>query len=180
MAKLSKETLQLRASLVNAIAEAGATEEGFYVTEEQAKKRKIKWPTLAQLNNNPGNLALWGSHPVRYGFVHFVPDIVKPGEPLPKDHPGWKALRRQYERMIFERHLTFYTMYAGQRDSEGKVVKGGYPGYASKQASPLNDPVRYASDVLAWLKANWEPLSSKPKEYQDTITINTIVESLVP
>lgn len=173
-----KEVLAQRASLVSAIAEAGAHEEGFYVTEDQAKKRKIKWPTLAQLNNNPGNLAMWGSHPIRYGFVHFLPD-VKPGEPLPKDHPGWKALRRQYERMIFERHLTFYTMYAGQRDEQGNVIKGGYPGYASKQASSLNDPVRYATDVLNWLKANWEPLKAAPQAYKDSVTINTVVESLI-
>lgn len=177
--KIPKEVAVLRASLVNAVAEAGATEEGFYVTEDQAKQRKIKWPTIAQLNNNPGNLAVWGSHPIRYGFVHFLPDIVKPGQPLPKDHTGWKALRRQYERMIFERHLTFFTMYAGQRDVHGNVIKGGYSGYASKQASPLNDPERYASHVLAWLKSNWEPLSSKPQPYKDTVTINTVVETLV-
>lgn len=178
MQKLSKEVVAKRASLVLAVSEAGALEEGFYVTEEQAKQRKIKWPTLAQLNNNPGNLVMWGSHPIRYGFVHFLPD-VKPGESLPKDHPGWKAIKRQYERMIFERHLTFYTMYAGQRDAEGKVVKGGYPGYASKQASPLNDPIRYASDVLAWLKENWEPLKTAPQAYKDSVTINTVVESLI-
>lgn len=179
MIKLSKEVLQRRASLVYAVAEAGAHQEGFYITEEQAKARKIKWPTVAQINNNPGNLAIWGSHPIRHGFVHFLPDVVKPGQELPKDHAGWKALRRQYERMIFERHLTFFTMYAGQRDANGNVIPGGYPGYASKQASPLNDPTQYATFVLSWLKTNWEPLSSQSKAYKDSITINTPVESLV-
>lgn len=179
MTKLPKEIAQLRSSFINAMAEAGATEEGFYITEDQAKQRKIKWPTVAQLNNNPGNLVMWGSHPIRYGFVHFLPDVGRPGDPLPKDHTGWKALRRQYERMIFERHLTFYTMYAGQRDADGNVIKGGYSGYAPKQAHSSNDPWRYACDVVAWLKLHWEPLSSRSQEYKDTITPHTVAESLV-
>lgn len=39
-----------------ALSRACAEKEGFFVTEAQAKARKIRWPTQAQRNNNPGNL----------------------------------------------------------------------------------------------------------------------------
>lgn len=165
----------LRASLVAAMAEASAHEEGFYVTEAQAKARKIKWPTLAQMNNNPVNLRMWGSHPQRYGFVHFLPDVQK-GQPLPATHPGWKAARRQYERCIFERHLTFYTLYAGQRNAKGELLPGGYPGFAP--AADKNNPEQYAINVLARLKESWEPLASKAQAEKDKITIHTVIETL--
>lgn len=46
-------------ALIDAMAEAMATKEGFYVTEKQARQRGIKWPTIAQKCCNPGNIRAW-------------------------------------------------------------------------------------------------------------------------
>lgn len=173
----------LRESLIQCWMEACAHEEGFYVTEAQAKARKMAWPTIAQKNNNPLNLRTWGSHPIRNGYVHFLPD-VQLGAPLPKTHAGWKAAYTQSMRAIFEkkfmaggkptRGLTLFEIYAGQRDAAGNVVKGGYSGWAPSKDS--NNPKAYAEFVLNYLRANWDPFTTFPGAAQ--FTINSVAESL--
>lgn len=48
-----------RSELIDAIARAIAEKEGFFVTEEDARRRGIRYPTRAQRNANPGNIRLW-------------------------------------------------------------------------------------------------------------------------
>lgn len=107
---------------VEQLARAIANMEGYF-----------KPGTLAQRNNNPGNLRTWGARPVVNGYAYF-------------DTPeqGWDALRRQVERNI-GRGLTLEQFFAGQRDAQGNVIPGGYPGYAP--AADNNDPANYARFV---------------------------------
>lgn len=92
---------------------------------------------IARRHNNPGNLRSWGKTPVVNGYAKFS----TPAE-------GWRALRRQVEKNI-GRGLTLYTFFAGQRDKDGNVIPGGYPGYAPAKDS--NNPRRYAEFVAAWV-----------------------------
>jgi hypothetical protein len=66
-----------RQELLDKLARAIAENEGFFVTEAQAKARKIRFPTRAQINANPGNLRAWRGtkgrpYPTSGGYVDFV------------------------------------------------------------------------------------------------------------
>ena len=66
-----------RAELIDRIARAIAEMEGFFVSEPQARARKIRYPTLAQINANPGNIRQWRDsrglpYPTSRGYVDFV------------------------------------------------------------------------------------------------------------
>lgn len=100
--------------LIGLIAEAIARMEGFY-----------KPGSLAQRNNNPGNLRSWGSNPIVNGYAQF-----------PTVEAGWAALRRQVELNI-GRGLTLEEFFAGKAG-----VYGGYAPSADK-----NDPANYARFV---------------------------------
>jgi len=100
--------------LVERIAQAIARFEGFY-----------KLGSVAQRQNNPGNLRSWGKTPVVGGYASF---------PTPED--GWKALRRQVQKNI-DRGLTLQEFFAGK--------PGVYAGYSP--ASDDNHPVPYATFV---------------------------------
>jgi hypothetical protein len=92
---------------------------------------------------------------VSEGFAKF------PGPPIKSwEHPyvaasqcpeGWRAAIRQCDRNIFDRHLTYFTFFAGERNHDGSVIKNGYPGFAPKQDG--NDPLGYANFVIDYLKA---------------------------
>ena len=100
--------------LVEAIARAIATREGFYVEG-----------SLAQRNNNPGNIRRWGSWPIRDGYVHFsVLDA------------GWRALRRQVALNIWK-GLTLYEFFGGKP----------YVYYGYAPAKDNNNPKAYAEYV---------------------------------
>jgi len=101
-------------TLVESIAQAIAKQEGFYVTG-----------SIAQRNNNPGNLRSWGSNPIVSGYAKF---------PTVKD--GWRALYRQVELNI-SRGLTLQEFFAGK--------PGVYGGYSP--AADANDPLYYAQYV---------------------------------
>ena len=109
-------------NFVDHLAQAIATMEGYY-----------KPDTIAQRNNNPGNLRTWGSRPIVNGYAYF-------------DTPeqGWEALKRQVERNI-RRGLNLQEFFAGQRDAQGNVIPGGYSGYAP--AADKNNPTGYAAFV---------------------------------
>lgn len=101
-------------TLVDLIARAIATMEGFYIPG-----------SIAQRNNNPGNLRSWGSNPIVNGYAKF-----------PTAEAGWAALRRQVELNI-NRGLTLEEFFAGK--------PGVYGGYAPSADS--NDPDGYARYV---------------------------------
>lgn len=143
---------EVRTSFIQAFCDACATKEGFYVTEAEAKQRKIVWPTMAQRNNNPLNIRTWGSHPRRNGYVHFVPDPER-GVAITKEHPGWRAAQKQVTRNVFDRGLTFREFFAGQRNEDGSLKRNGYPGFAP--AADNNDPIAYAQFVLQWMCDHW-------------------------
>lgn len=93
----------------------------------------------ADRNHNPGNLTTWGDTP-RDENPDGTPGLCV----FPTPAEGWRALRRQTLKNI-QRRLTLFEFFAGQRDAKGKVIKGGYPGYAPKEAG--NKPKEYADYV---------------------------------
>ena len=103
---------------VNDFAAAIARYEGYYTAG-----------SVAQRNNNPGNLRSWGSYPVVNGFVQF-----------PDAETGWAALRSQVQKNI-DRGLTLDEFFSGK--------SGVYPGYAP--AADNNQPSKYAATVATWL-----------------------------
>lgn len=113
-------------SFIAEFAKAIATMEGYF-----------KPGSIAQRNNNPGNLRRWGNRPVVNGFAYF-------------DTPeqGWAALHRQVELNI-GRGLTLQEFFGGQRDAQGNVKPGGYSGYAP--AADKNNPTHYANFVAGRL-----------------------------
>lgn len=74
--------------------------EGFYVPRSRAKR-----------NNNPGNLRSWGRNKIVAGYAYFA-----------SVDDGWRALRAQCRKNIYERKLNCYEFFGGK--------KGVYPGYA--------------------------------------------------
>ncbi len=101
-------------SLTDSIAQAIAKQEGFYVPN-----------SLAQRNNNPGNLRTWGSNPIVSGYAQFAtPDA------------GWNALYSQIQTNI-NRGLTLNEFFAGK--------PGLYPGYSP--SADQNSPIAYANFV---------------------------------
>jgi hypothetical protein len=94
-----------RQELIERIAQAIAEKEGFYLTEAQAKRRRIRYPSRAQRSANPGNVRAWRDargkrYPVDGGYVDFVawvssryPSLA--GETLAQKavEEGWRVLR---------------------------------------------------------------------------------------
>lgn len=106
--------------LVITFAEAIAHKEGFYTPG-----------SLARRNNNPGNLRKWGNNPIVDGFVDF-----------PSREEGFKALRHQVRKNLYERQLSMLEFFAGK--------EGVYAGYAP--ASDNNRPGKYAAFVKDFLE----------------------------
>jgi len=115
-------------ALIDSLAQSIATMEGYF-----------KPNTLAQRNNNPGNLRNWGSNPVQNGYAVF-----------PTAEAGWAALRRQIELNI-GRGLTLDEFFGGKL--------GVYSGYAPSADS--NNPAHYAQFVAgrAGIPAN-QPITA--------------------
>lgn len=66
-----------RSELIESMAQAIAIKEGFRVTAEQARANKMRFPTRAQRNANPGNIRRWRDkqnqpYPTADGYVDFV------------------------------------------------------------------------------------------------------------
>lgn len=145
--KNKSEDKALRDRLTVAFASAISEMEGFCVTEADAQERKVRWPTIAQRLRNPGNLRRWGSFPIQDGYAKFpeckIEDCRCPDHPAEE---GFRALRKQVTRNVFDRKLSFRQFFAGQRDTQGELVQNGYPGYAP--AADSNYPVVYAGHVL--------------------------------
>ena len=132
---------------IREFAIAIATQEGYFVKPEDAKKRGIKYPTKSQRQNNPGNLRSWGYYPIVENTVQF-----------PNAPKGWDALYQQIIKNI-NRGLTLEEFFTG------KV--GVYYGFAPSKDS--NNPVRYAQFVSKFLGIPaYIPLNKVIMELKDT------------
>jgi len=88
-----------KGELIPKIAEAIAHQEGFYITEEQARRRGIRWPSLSQRHANPGNVRRWSpKHPVKNGYVDFV--AWAGGDYDRAVSEGWRVLKALIEQYI--------------------------------------------------------------------------------
>ena len=103
-------------SLIDSIAQAIANMEGYNTPG-----------SIAQRQNNPGNLRSWGSAPIVNGYAQF-----------PTPEAGWNALYSQIQRNI-DRGLTLEEFFAGK--------PGVYAGYSP--SSDANRPAEYAQYVAA-------------------------------
>lgn len=141
-------------SLIDDLATAIARFEGFFSAG-----------SLAQRNNNPGNLraGIGQTGTDANGYAIF-PDAAT----------GFAALQNQISLNI-SRGLNLNTFFAGQRDSSGNVVPGGYPGYAP--SADANSPAQYASTVAGWLGIDpntpLASIASAPSAPQDQSTAAT-------
>jgi hypothetical protein len=133
-----------RQELLDRLARAIAENEGFFVTEAQAKARKIRFPTRAQINANPGNLRAWRDakrrpYPTSGGYVDFV---AWASERFPR------ASREEMSRRALEEGWRILRVLVGQyidgRYTAGKppTVEEMFRTYAP--ASDGNDPAGYA------------------------------------
>lgn len=123
-----------RPQLINKIANAISKMEGYGLLH-----------SVARINNNPGNLRSWSGVPTIKGFAKF-----------PNAEAGWRALFRQVEVNGFgsgprdsyklrRNGLTLREFFGGQREEDGSLKVGGYPGYAP--SGDNNQPVHYAKFV---------------------------------
>ena len=136
--------------LITSIARAISRMEGYEILNSVARR-----------NANPGNLRSWGRLPVVNGYVKF-----------PNAEEGWRALAAQIEYNIMgkgkadpfklrQQGLSLREFFAGQRDENGAVLPGGYPGYAPSADS--NHPEHYAQFVAK--AAGLDDIDKKLKEY---------------
>jgi hypothetical protein len=115
-------------SLTDSLVQAIARFEGFYTAG-----------SVAARNNNPGNLRSGpGQTGTDSGGYAIFPDSAT----------GFAALANQVNLNI-GRGLNLNQFFAGQRDAEGNVLPGGYPGYAP--SSDANNPAQYAATVASWI-----------------------------
>jgi len=114
---------------VDKFAEAIAEMEGFNVTQAGAVRTNTPWPTVAQKNNNPGNLRQWERRVNKTGYAYFA-----------SRKEGFMALYAQILLNVL-RGLNTYEFFAGKR--------GVYSGYAP--ANDGNKPKLYAEFVASRL-----------------------------
>lgn len=129
---------------VSDLAKFMSMEEGF-----------CKVGTRAWRNNNPGNLDAGPrskqKDPDGYAMYDKISD-------------GWADLEDLISGVLMKHSaLTLRTFFAGQRNDEGQVIAGGYPGYAPT-ADPrgANQPNAYASYIATQLKI---PLDDQLAKY---------------
>jgi hypothetical protein len=80
-----------REDLIHSIAYAIARMEGFFLTEEEAAARGLRWPTKAQRLANPGNIRKWADRPQTDGYVDFMKWAKY--DPVKANLEGWRVLR---------------------------------------------------------------------------------------
>jgi len=142
-----------RLELVDRLARAIAEKEGFYVTEAQARERKIPYPTLAQRNANPGNIRRWADargkpYPTHRGYVDFVAWASD-------RYPG--ASREEISRRALEEGWRVLRVLIGQY-LDGRYTGGQTPTFEQMfrvyaPSADNNDPAGYARFVAAKLGA---------------------------
>ena len=140
-----------RKELIERIAQAIAEKEGFYLTEAQASKRRIRYPSRPQRNANPGNVRTWRDargkrYPTDGGYVDFVawasaryPGLA--GETMAQKalEEGWRVLRVLVGQYIDGRYTE------GKAPSLIEMLRVYAPG------TDGNDPEGYARFVAAKL-----------------------------
>lgn len=141
---------------IDRIARAIAEKEGFYVTEDEARRRKIRWPTRAQRNANPGNVRLWRDRRDRWyptdagigpdgrpsGYIDFVTWASE-------RFPG--VSREEMSRLALEEGWRVLRVLVGQY-IEGRYTGGKPPSLREMfrvyaPASDSNQPDKYAAFV---------------------------------
>jgi hypothetical protein len=138
-----------RAELITRVARAIAEMEGFYVTAEQARARRIPFPTLPQQLANPGSVRKWvrggKPYPQRKGYVDFVawareryPSLGPEELWLFALEEGWRVLHVLVGQYIDGRY-TF---------NKPPTIEEMFRAYAPANE---NDPVRYARFVASRL-----------------------------
>jgi hypothetical protein len=142
-----------RQELIGKLAPAIAEKEGFFVTETQAKARKIPYPTRAQRNANPGNIRAWRDarrrpYPARGGYVDFVAWASA-------GFPG--ASREELSQRAVEEGWRILRVLVGQY-LDGKYTQGKPPTVEEMlrvyaPAADGNDPAGYARFLAARLGA---------------------------
>lgn len=132
-----------RKELINKLSAAIAEQEGFFVTEAAAHERGIHYPTIAQMNNNPGNIRVWRDasgrpYPTKSGYVDFAEWARQqlPGSPsaLVYDRAGaegWRVLGVLVGHYIDGRYTggkppTVADMFRAYAPSADKNDPGGY------------------------------------------------------
>lgn len=126
-----------RTQLINIIAESIARHEGYYVTQAEAQKRGMRWPTRAQRNRNPGNLRQWDPKRNKYDDV----DPAKRYVIFDTDAAGWSALRKLCEQYLKGKY------HQGKPPSLRQWFKVYAP------AEDANNPESYAAGVAKALTA---------------------------
>lgn len=107
------------------LAQACAEQEGFFVTEAEAKARKIRWPTAAQRYNNPGNIM---------DYAHFKKTQEFRLQHYKSLQSGWNAAYAWWQR----------------RFKEGYTLEKAIYRYAPKEHSG-NNPEKYIVLILSKL-----------------------------
>jgi hypothetical protein len=144
-----------RQELIQKLSEAIAEMEGFYITEAQAKARKIPYPTLAQRNSNPGNIRRWRRlgkpYPVSNNFVDFkawaketFPGMDASNLEQAAINEGWRILKILVGQYIDG-------LYTGGRPPTFEEMFRIYAPAADK-----NNPQKYADFVAKKLGASPE------------------------
>jgi hypothetical protein len=136
-----------RSQLIDAVAKSIAQMEGFFITEAEAKQRKLRWPTRAQVNANPGNIRQWRDangrpYPRTNGYVDFVAWASNqfPGANLDEIskravEEGWRVLRVLVGQYIDGRYT----------DNQPPTIAEMFRRYAP--AEDANNPEKYAEFV---------------------------------
>lgn len=134
------------------IVEAISVQEDFHLTEDEARRRGVRYPSKAQKNNNPGNLQTWGSYPIQNGTVRF-----------PSVADGERALNRLIERNI-ARGLTFLELFAGKQDV--------YDGFC--KVASIEEATTYAVTVADYVSSKLQRKASIPVDtvIQDLAVVN--------
>lgn len=139
-----------RQELLDRLARAIAENEGFFVTEAQAKARKIRFPTRAQINANPGNLRAWRArgrpYPMNGGYVDFVGWASHQFPGVPREEMSRRALDEGWRilRVLAGQYID--GLYTGGKPP---TVEEMFRTYAP--ASDGNDPASYARFVAGRL-----------------------------
>lgn len=101
-----------RDELIDRIASAIARYEGYYVTPAEARQRRIRYPTIAIRNANPGCIRRWRTstgreYPVSSDHVDFVawararrPNASEEEIRQAAEREGWRVLRVLIGRYI--------------------------------------------------------------------------------
>lgn len=131
-----------RQELIERLAQAIAEYEGFFVTEEEARRRKIRWPTRAQRNANPGNIRRWRKDGIEYprtdGYVDFVAWARRQ-----RPRAGERELREKAEREGWRILRVLIGQYLSS--SPRLTLIEMFSRYAP--SADGNDPKRYAEYV---------------------------------